>query len=364
MKLIFHFGQQKAGSTALQNALYENRALLREHGILYPAPQPPHTDHGALSRLIFEEERWPRQITKRVQREPGKVSRHAASILRQIRDAGKRGSYHTVLLSSEYFFRHLEEGNVEKLRRHILDHFDEASFIAYIRHPVPRYLSSCLQKVRHSSRIPRPGSAGFRGVLSSYAAVFPVTVRAHDPVALTGGDIVRDFLASVLPEMSGVTLAPSDRDVNKAISAEIASIVQDYRHAVYPDQDDVIHTGANKLRNTLLRLSRTHDLDRRASLKPAVARHIEEQAAKELQWLEETHGVTFPGYEAAPEDVPEIEPKKLRWIHQVCRVNQVVKGSLTAHLLHEQMTQSLGPSGPGLRSLVKKGLRRLRDRVS
>ncbi len=359
MKLVFHFGQQKAGSTALQNALHENRGILARHRVLYPSPKVPHTDHGALSRLIFEEDRWPRQISKRERNNPGKVEHQAKIILRQIDEARRRRNYDTVVLSSEYFFRKLTPENVTKISRLLVDGFDEVQFFCYIRHPAPRYLSSCLQRVLHASRIPRPAGGRFRAVLESYAAALPITVRAYDPVALTDGDITRDFISAALPELEGVELRPSPRDNNASLSPEIASILQDYRFAVYPDEDDMVYRSANRLRDELLRIAAEADLHRRAELKPAVARYIEEQSADELAWLAAEYGVTFPGYEPAPEDAETINPKKLRWIQHVARMNGRTKATLTSRLLHEHVTSAV-PRGSSIETFLDKLRRRLR----
>lgn len=341
MKLIFHIGQQKAGSTALQNALYANRELLLQHGIFYPTPPLHEVNHGALASLIFEEKRWPRQLSNRERRTPGKMEQRAQVVLDSIDAAFKTKKFHTTILSSEYFFRSLNKYSSEGLKHYLLAQFEEVQFICYVRHPASRYLSGVLQKLRHSGRIPHPPKQSFRPIIQSYQEVAPVVVRAYDKDVLREGDIVKDFLHHFIPNMPPDSFIEAERSNNEALSAEVSSLIQQYRRIVHPDDDDVVYPEDKRLAHTLSRIAKEKGLTRSASLKPSLARYIEKQSRGELNWLEENYGIRFPLYDFQKEVTAPEDPLEIDLLRDVCEIDEQIERRLLLHAVHYLVSRSI-----------------------
>lgn len=55
IKVVFHIGSQKTGTTAIQQVFKKNRRVLREQGVLYPRLPDRHAHHKLLS-VAFERE--------------------------------------------------------------------------------------------------------------------------------------------------------------------------------------------------------------------------------------------------------------------------------------------------------------------
>lgn len=50
---ILHLGTYKTGSSAIQNFLYANRALLAERGLLYPRPASSRATRSAIATAAW-----------------------------------------------------------------------------------------------------------------------------------------------------------------------------------------------------------------------------------------------------------------------------------------------------------------------
>lgn len=88
---LIHIGPQKTGSTTIQNALHETRAVLREHGVVHPGrhPRPPVEALGFHARLGA----------------PPRSPRQWKRLLREISEAGEQ----RVCVSHEVFGRASDE---------------------------------------------------------------------------------------------------------------------------------------------------------------------------------------------------------------------------------------------------------------
>lgn len=327
MRLILHIGQQKAGSTALQSFLANNRRTLARHGIAYPATPFGSIEHGALSSLVFEKSRWPRQITHRAGT-PGQRPRpEGRRLIRELERISRRRDVHTVVVSTEYLFRELSESNKKALADQVLSKFEDVTALAYIREPADRYLSQCLQRIRHSSTIPNPGSGRFRKVLESWAEVVPLSVRGYDRELLSGGDVVLDFIEHFLPQVPREQLDCKPPRDNVALSPEIGAILQQYRRSLYPEQDNVIRSDGKRLAQMLTRIAEKEGCLNRARLYPCIRDHILWKFADELRWLNETHGVRFSQPSTATKGRQAAQPR-VRNIEDICFVDDALQTRL------------------------------------
>ncbi|MEG3766281.1 hypothetical protein [Alteromonas sp. 14N.309.X.WAT.G.H12] len=126
-KLIIHVGPPKSGTSAIQKWLSENRDLLVQQGFFYPKHNVD--DNGVSSGNVFEvfEEQKDKSLT---------ISTRKVDALF---DVFRQSGCHTLLLSSEFFFRQI---NV------LSDAFPQAVFLAYLRFPLDVIESSYNQGIK------------------------------------------------------------------------------------------------------------------------------------------------------------------------------------------------------------------------
>ena len=374
MKLVLHIGHAKTGTTALQNGLYDNRDFLAQYGVLYPQPPDSTTNHGALTGVVLDPNRWSRKIVNQQQSKRNSLIKAAGAILRQISDAAESDQFHTVVLSSEYFFRDLSREEVDRVRATITELFSTVHIIAYVRHPLDHFASSCLQKVEHAAKLPQIRRPGFRRVISTYRQLGVVNVRAYERSSLEGGDIVRDFVGHHLPDVPKDRLAKSLRDANESITAEVASVLQTYRMSIFPGSDDVYAASDVPMRTLLMDTAEKHGLLRPVQLQATAAHRIMELSRRQLDWLRTNYGVTF-----APRNLPRLSSARkgtptFRRIHHVLRVDRNVERELLVRALYEYGLPQYAPGiatklssagaetpkrGRPLRRWFRRGLRRL-----
>lgn len=334
MKLILHIGQPKAGSTALQDILRRNMLKLEEQGVLYPLPKGGGLSHRHLAGLFFDPESWPRFTKHLEKKEPGSVKKKAYETLEKISSAvDKKSGVDTIVVSAESFFKVLNETNEKLIRKHLLHLFDEVHIAAYIRDPASRYLSKCLQALRHSSRLPKITPPNFRKVLESYLRIpgVHIHVRALDRDKLVGGDIVQDFFSTYLPHVETNTLDLESQPANEQFSPEIGSLLQEYRKLYLSNKDNVVDSRANRLRENLMAASEELGLTRRGKLKEEVHKAVAFVSREEVSWLADTFGVELN----LGVDVHELSPSipKVRLIDDVCDIDKVARKRLVWSLI-------------------------------
>jgi hypothetical protein len=355
VRLLLHIGQPKAGSTALQSFLAKNRRVLSQHGVVYPTVRFGGIEHGPLSSIVFERARWPRQIRHRDRIPWRQPQAEGRQLLRELARISCRPDIHTVVLSTEYLFRQLSEENAKVLREDVAAHFSDVLAVAYIREPADRYLSLCLQSVRHSGSIPNPGSGHFRKVLESWQTTVPLTVRAYDRDLLSGGNIVLDFIETFLSGIPRDQLDCHPSRTNSALSPEVCAILQQYRREIYPGQDDVIRSDGIRLADTLTRIAKQEGCLNRAYLYPCIQEYIHSKLVDELVWLQQTHGIHFA--KVGQQVHGRGKPPRVRNIEDICFVDDAVQARITMLAWRDYLRPS---SFPGLGRL-KRGIRRIRS---
>ncbi len=359
MKLILHIGQPKTGSTSLQNALLDNRRLLRRHGIYYPIPPSRRTNHGALTSLVFEKERWPRQIRHRENLRPGSVVREAKRIVAKLVSTARSKKWQTVLLSSEYFFRDLRDFSGHQIQQTVFSHFSDVTVVAYIRHPASLYLSLCLQSVRHSGATPSPTKGSFRRVLESYADLADLIVRGYDRESLLNGDIVHDFFATCLPMVPIEAVTRSESESNVSMPAEVAAVLQAYRKALYPDEDDVNKAADGRVARMVLSKAQSLGIREGAKLRPEIAAFIERQSRRNIDWLAGEHGILFPSHKTTEQTPARKVKSRPKSLSDVCEIDQDAAERIVMHILRDQ-ARRFPPMGGSLRYYLSRWRRVVR----
>jgi hypothetical protein len=181
LKVIIHLGPPKTGSSAIQNWLLQNRnELLAKQGIFYPS----HTvDSNGISsgnvEVVFE------------RNEDRSLSFSAEKLEQCLTDAKKAGA-HTLLLSSEFFFKRLEP---------LFTAAPDAVALAYVRDPLETMESGYNQGVKRHFQTevfdvpdsPKTGTLDYLDKLIRRFGISRFVLRAYDRHRFTNQDVVSDF---------------------------------------------------------------------------------------------------------------------------------------------------------------------------
>jgi hypothetical protein len=225
VRLIYHCGFLKTGTTAIQTVLAKARAALEAEGIFYPRLDesgiPGHWSLGALWQDALPKGH---PMHRRLMALGGGAvaqARVTAKLEATVEAARKSGG--VVLLSDEI----LSLGVAKLGRQRLNGLFDrlgvDAQILAYARRDTDLLASRVQQRVKSYRALPRLWDASHCDALAGIQADFPgrrLHLRIFHPEALVAGDIWQDFRAG-FAAMTGVSMGdhgPAPR-VNEAISA-------------------------------------------------------------------------------------------------------------------------------------------------
>ena len=130
MKIVFHFGPPKTGTSAIQKWLSSNSEWLISQGVYYPqhSLDPNGVSSGNL-RSVFSGDKGNFEFS--------------LALYQQEVEKAQRKKCHTLLFSSEFFFR-----NIELISQNV----PEALFVGYIRFGLDTLQSSYNQAVKRHAR--------------------------------------------------------------------------------------------------------------------------------------------------------------------------------------------------------------------
>lgn len=342
MKLLLHIGMAKTGTTALQAALANHRALLLRNGVLYPKVAFHPSQHCFLDGFM----RPPKLFTRRTLyafggKDPDYITNVLETNWIQIKRQINKHNPHTVILSGETMFRGFETGNSGAFKSRLLELTDEIQVVAHIRQPSKRYLSDVQERLKRSSSFPPPAAASFRKTLEICEELFgrkPI-VLAYERDLLLAGDITSDFLGRLLPELGPVIPQISSPVVNESLSAESMALLQDYRAAFYPDADNLYIDDGVHLRPLLRRVETSHGLSRRPVLLAEIGRFID-HASVDLLWLEKNYGIRFGGIDySAIKESPDNPYRSFSKVSDICVVDDVRKQRILMFVTHGLLVQ-------------------------
>lgn len=188
MKAILHIGQQKTGSTILQNVLAKSRNRLRKNGILYPISFGPKKQKVLVSQDF------------------NKVDSRQ-SILDDFEKELETHKYHTVIFSEEnLFYAHQE--NKQVIAEFLNKSFSEVNIVVYLRaqwnHIASQYQQSVRNKLDLTLKEYIPHALNntrlynYTEVIKSWKNAFPnanLIIRSFD--RLINQNIIDDFKAAL-----------------------------------------------------------------------------------------------------------------------------------------------------------------------
>lgn len=189
MKVVFHFGPPKSGTSAIQKWMSSNRQWLIEQGIYYPAHvlDVNGVSSGNLRKVFVESEKGLEFSDKLM----------ASEIA-----AANSAQCHTIVFSSEFFFKKLEA---------LAGKVAEAQFIGYVRFGLEMMQSSYNQAVKRHGRTETfrqkgPLQPTLRALSESVSKIGEerFILRPYSKKLFVAESIVADFLGALGINSSGV----------------------------------------------------------------------------------------------------------------------------------------------------------------
>jgi len=192
-RLILHVGDCKTGSSTLQQALQAGQIEVPGKVLLYPDLFPVAGNHSQLARTLTDEPNL-------------REARWSA-----LRESLEQTNWDLAVLSGELFEFTNPEHVDAALREFLPDLADQTEIVLYLRPHASRLVAQFAEGMKLGQDL---GSfddffAGFgkkhlnyASRLSAWKLVFGdrLTVRAYAPDQLVEGDILRDFVATALPD--------------------------------------------------------------------------------------------------------------------------------------------------------------------
>ena len=204
MKLVFHVGSQKTGSSSLQSFCLNNLSNLQDAGILFPdwlithlnQPSKPDSQkgHGSIKDYLSQE--------------PDIILKSTLDFLIQ---CAMERNCDTILLSDEEFLFNLNSLNSRAVDT-LKSYFDEIRFVCYFRNPYEFLWSLYKERLtwKHVSQATDMGSflAWAKHRYFPYYAYLAPLLRAFgdDAISVFGyeqarGDIIQHFFAAIQPNL-------------------------------------------------------------------------------------------------------------------------------------------------------------------
>lgn len=202
MHAIIHIGSPKAGSTALQVALYQNRETLAQMGILL-CPGGPRNIANAYTdparRLVPHERADFTSIGEAIARSRKTLNDFIAELQSRKPEVALFSSEHLMIIEDKATFIGF-----------LKTHFDRVTLVAYIRDPLSFYPSALDQQIRGGYKLrqlplPTTFAYKFHTHLQEYRALVGaenMVVRNFERSNLAGGDILLDF-KQILQDLTG-----------------------------------------------------------------------------------------------------------------------------------------------------------------
>jgi len=343
MRIVLHIGSSKTGTTALQTSLTQQAGFLARQGILYPAVRSRPINHHFLAMHLRERTGLPRVFRSIYKNRPDLLSRDFEANWNDVRRQIRKYKPHTLVLSSECLFNASDLERGAEFRDQLRQFSDDISIVAYIRQPSAMYLSGLQQTLKSYGGFHPPAAANFRQGIEFYETLFncQANVAAYDRTTLANGDIVTDFVQRHLPTIDVRQLKFDPLQLNETLSAEIMSILQDYRRVNHPDADSVPSIEHRHFRMQLQALEHRFGLHRRPSMHEGIG-HFIDHASVDLLWLRETRGISFRGIEYdAIRPAADNPYRNCSRVADICEVDEDRKQEILMRLMKKAVTPSI-----------------------
>ena len=297
MRVVFHIGTHKTGSTTLQETFTRNADVLAEHGICYPSisSYPQHT------QLIFadtDDEEFPGSFARRVpeKREAGKVQ--AEEFWNAVREQVTKSKFEVLLLSSEFVFG-MRPRSQERLIERLRTFGEHVHCVGYMRSPASHSVSALQQTLKYGDEVIGLDKIPVLGSKYRAASRLPVdqlTIKKFERSAFLYDCICKDFAKTILNLPEGVIQSLDVVNSNESVSAEAMAILKDFNHYHSPG----LRRAGNALSLALIdRIQATETALglTKPKLLESMKHAIENELRDDISWLKDHAGLVFEDFD-------------------------------------------------------------------
>lgn len=321
MKVVLHIGAPKTGSSTLQWFLANNRELLSDKGICYPDCEQELL--GALYSSSVEVA--PRLVRYRYKKDAAAASRDRDEIWRII-DEASAARPRVLILSSQYFFRHIDDDSVYDLKGRLNALGGNLQIIAYVRRHSDLFLSYTQQVLKLSHRFPKNINKNikFSSHLARWEKHFPGSVHVfpYGRRQMVGGDVIKDFFFRIDPGLDFSHLVAGDR--NESLSAEAMAILQKFNFIWYRNSNGQPKLGRKAFLQALSIVDKKDPKRRRPQLREDVIRSIDNACSEDVEILAKKWGVHLPRTEGKASEL-----RDFREVSELCQLDKRRQRRLT-----------------------------------
>jgi hypothetical protein len=227
-QIFLHIGPHKTGTTAIQRMADENRAVLAQHGILYPSGRW----HGQLGSCFAQN-----KLAYVYNRHSGftdlaEIDRSDAAYKTRLLQELDDSDCQDAVFSYEGFID-LRPDEIRGLTEFLKDRCDVIRIVAYCRHPLSFAPSEISQRVRmglpsgqdNSENPPIPRFKMYFEKFTKVLGTESFILSDFAKAVLHKNDVRMDFLKKVgFPDYHENEIRLSDDPTNESLSAEAAAI--------------------------------------------------------------------------------------------------------------------------------------------
>lgn len=280
MDILIHIGDAKCGSSAIQAALWSGRDALKSAGILY---HPAEASHGHYCYAVI--------LGANTRGNNKRYEKLARQNILETRARVEREGPRAIVLSGESLF-HREPKRLDALCREITGEENRLHVLAFVRHPVPLYLSQVQQELTGNEHFtpPRrflPKMASPLGRWTEHPACVSLSVRLFDRTRLANGSVVAETAAVLRAQFGEAVPNLPDAMVNTSLSAEQIVVMQAFRRDFLADRNNQYDSGAHNAVQLFHQLNRSIGL---VGTKPSLVEPLESfiaaQNAQEIAALD------------------------------------------------------------------------------
>ena len=319
MKIILHIGSGRTGTQALQHFLKLNVSILEANGIAYPILNKKNHHNPLALPLCCKN--TPRYLANIYGTDFAKNIEYFHEYFDELQSVLKTSKSNCAILSSEFLSLAFAPKDGKILFNKLWDLATRIEVVLYLRNPADYYLSAALQTLKASGNLKPPSHQPIKTILSGYEELQAqkLHIREYSRDALVGRDVCRDFMTLVSPEIvEKCTYFEADR--NETLSAEVMSIIQDYRRLAWPNDNNKFNDETDKLVDMAAGYARANGLYRKPQLRPGL-RYSLNQANADLAWLAERYSFRFDSVKY--NDPKPLSLKKIyRNVEDICIIDQ------------------------------------------
>jgi len=238
LKAIIHIGQQKTGSTILQEYLSQSRDQLLSQGILYPKCLGNNKQHKLLS-------------------EHDNLLKEESGLQRSLKSEIFASKSNTVLISEENLFS-IPQNKIEVIAQFLKKEFNEITIVVSLRRQYDHFLSLYQQKIRGRSAATIKEvfeqkyfdeKYQYYSILKRWKIVFPSAHFIIRPYGhLKNGDSVDDFLSLFKIKKRDQELKTNFANTNKSFDAESIELIRNFNLLESNNQFTLTHQRKRQLR--------------------------------------------------------------------------------------------------------------------